>query len=102
MRPPYRESCAAGKQNEEIAIAGPASFGLFTEYGPHGSSHPPGDDDYLRFIQGIEKDLPRAVFFMSWNATWSLASNNHAKELLDHPWIVNREDLPAGLAGTGR
>jgi hypothetical protein len=31
---------------------------------------------------------------MSWNSKWSLAMNHHAKELLDDPGIVNRENLP--------
>jgi mannan endo-1,4-beta-mannosidase len=81
----------------EIARIG-KPFG-FSEYGPHGSSNPPGDYDYRRFIEGIERHFPRAVFFMSWNANWSLARNNYTTELLNHPWIVNREDLPRGLAG---
>jgi mannan endo-1,4-beta-mannosidase len=71
----------------------------FTEFGPHGPSNPPGDYDYLRFIQGVQKDFPRTVFFMSWNDKWSLARNTNTAELLNHPWIVNREDLPKGLAG---
>jgi hypothetical protein len=37
---------------------------------------------------------------MSWNAKWSLARNTNTTELLNHPWIVNREDLPKGLAGS--
>jgi len=76
----------------------PKPFG-FTEYGPHGSSNPPGDYDYRRFIAGIEKHFPKTCFFMTWNAKWSLARNNHTKELLEHPWVANREDLPIGLAG---
>ena len=72
----------------------------FTEFGPHGPSNPPGDYDYLRFIQGVQKDFPRTVFFMSWNAKWSLARNTNTTELLNHPRIVNREDLPKGLAGS--
>ena len=72
----------------------------FTEFGPHGPSNPPGDYDYLRFIQGVQKDFPRTVFFMCWNAKWSLARNTNTTELLNHPWIVNREDLPKGLAGS--
>src|SRR5262245_13482407 len=71
----------------------------FTEYGPHGSQNPPGDYDYRRFIEGIQKNFPRATFFMSWNANWSLARNTNTTELLNHLWIVNREDLPKGLAG---
>ena len=76
----------------------PKPFG-FTEYGPHGSSNPPGDYDYLRFIAGVTNQFPRAVFFMSWNGKWSLARNLNSKELLSQPWVVNREDLPAVLAG---
>jgi mannan endo-1,4-beta-mannosidase len=71
----------------------------FTEFGPHGASNPPGDYDYLRFIQGVQKDFPRTVYFMIWNNKWSLARNTNTTELLNHPWIVNREDLPRGLAG---
>ena len=74
----------------------------FTEYGPHGSSNPPGDYDYRRFLEGVKKDFPKAVFFMSWDGKWSLARNNNVKELLADPWIVNRADLPAGLTGAGK
>ena len=72
----------------------------FAEFGPHGANNPPGDYDYLRFIQGMQKDFPRTTFFMCWNNKWSLASNTNTAELLNHPWIVNREDLPNGLAGS--
>lgn len=85
---------------DEVAAL-PKPFG-FTEFGPHGSQNPPGNYDYLRFIQGIEKNFPRTTFFMSWNARWSLASNTNTKELLNHPLIANREDLPPGLAGKGK
>jgi mannan endo-1,4-beta-mannosidase len=77
----------------------PKPFG-FTEFGPHGAQNPPGDYDYPRFLEGLEKNFPRACFFMSWNGKWSLASNRHTKELLDSPALVNREDLPAGLFKT--
>jgi mannan endo-1,4-beta-mannosidase len=76
----------------------PKPFG-FTEYGPHGPSNPPGDYDYLQFVDGLEKNFPRAVFFMCWNEKWSLAANKNAKELLARPEIINREDLPKGLIG---
>jgi mannan endo-1,4-beta-mannosidase len=70
----------------------------FTEFGPHSPSNPPGDYDYLRLLNGIQRNFPRTVFFMSWNAKWSLASNTNTTELLSQPWIVNREDLPKKLA----
>jgi mannan endo-1,4-beta-mannosidase len=83
------------KGYDEVAAL-PKPFG-FTEYGPSSPQNPPGDYDYRRFIDGIMKNFPKTVFFMSWNAKWSLARNNNTKELLEHPWMVNREDLPAGL-----
>ncbi len=69
----------------------------FTEFGPHGPQNPPGDYDYLRFLQGVQQYFPRTVFFMSWNDKWSLARNTNTTELLNEPWIINREDLPKGL-----
>jgi mannan endo-1,4-beta-mannosidase len=82
---------------DEVAAL-PKPFG-FTEYGPHGSQNPPGDYDYRQFIDGIEKHFPKTRFFMSWNAKWSLASNQHVKELLEHPAVINREELPPRLFG---
>jgi len=72
----------------------------FTEFGPHGADKPPGDYDYLRFIQGVQKDFPRTTFFMCWNKKWGLAWNTNTTELLNHPRIVNREDLPRRLTGS--
>ena len=74
----------------------PKPFG-FTEFGPHGSQNPPGDYDYRRFIEGLEKNFSKTCFFMSWNARWSLATNQFTRELLESPLILNREDLPKGL-----
>jgi mannan endo-1,4-beta-mannosidase len=84
---------------EVAKIAKP--FG-FTEYGPHGSQNPPGDYDYRRFLEGVKKDFPRAVFFMCWDGKWSLARNNNVNELLGDPWVVNRANLPGGLSGAGQ
>ena len=75
----------------------PKPFG-FTEFGPHGASNPPGDYDYVRFIDGIGKEFPKTCFFMCWNGNWSLGRNLHTKELLDNPLMANREDVPAGLS----
>lgn len=85
------------KGYEEIAKL-PKPFG-FSEFGPHGSQNPPADFDYRRFLEGVQKNFPRTVYFHCWNAGWSLARNQHAKELLNEPWCVNLTDLPPGLAG---
>jgi mannan endo-1,4-beta-mannosidase len=77
----------------------PKPFG-FTEFGPHSPENPPGDYDYRRFLAGAHAHFPRTVFFMSWNAKWSLASNTNVTEMLTDPRIINRADLPQGLAGS--
>jgi len=77
----------------------PKPFG-FTEFGPHAPDNPPGDYDYRRFLAGVKANFPRTVFFMSWNAKWSLASNTNVTEMLNDPWMVNREDLPRDLTGS--
>jgi mannan endo-1,4-beta-mannosidase len=74
----------------------PKPFG-FTEFGPHGPKNPPGDYDYTRFIGGVQKHFPKTTFFLAWNWNWSLARNQNTKQLLEHPWLINREDLPATL-----
>jgi len=77
----------------------PKPFG-FTEFGPYGPDNPPGDYDYRRLLAGVQAHFPRTVFFMSWNAKWSLASNTNVTEMLTDPRIINRADLPQGLAGS--
>lgn len=72
----------------------------FTEFGPHGSGLPPGDFDYRRLLQGVRRDFPRTTFLFPWNAGWSPMRNRHGRAFLRDPLIVNRENLPAGLAGT--
>jgi mannan endo-1,4-beta-mannosidase len=66
----------------------------FTEFGPHGSQKPPGDYDYRRFISGIKTHFAETVFFMSWNAKWSLGTNQFTRELLEDPAVLNRDELP--------
>lgn len=85
--------------DEIVALNKP--FG-FSEYGPHGSSNPPGDYDYRRFLEGVKKDFPKTCYFMCWNARWSLATNQNVKEMLSDPAVVNRDELPKGLFGVPR
>jgi mannan endo-1,4-beta-mannosidase len=65
----------------------------FSEYGPHGPDNPPGNFDYRKLIAGIRRDFPRTTYFLCWNSRWSLSRNLFTRELLDDPWIANREDL---------
>jgi mannan endo-1,4-beta-mannosidase len=86
------------KGYEELARL-PKPFG-FTEFGPHGARNPPGDYDYLRFLDGVRKNFPKTSFFLAWHANWGLGRNKHTKAFLADPWIVNREDLPPGFAAS--
>jgi mannan endo-1,4-beta-mannosidase len=79
----------------------PKPFG-FTEFGPHGPHNPPGNYDYPRFLDGVQKHFPKTTFFLAWHNKWSLGRNQNAKQLLEHPWLVNREDLPAAFAAPKR
>ncbi|MFO1450090.1 MAG: glycosyl hydrolase [Opitutaceae bacterium] len=67
----------------------------FTEFGPHGSKNPPGDFDYRRLIAGVKEHFPRTTHILTWDDNWSPAKNRFAREYYAHPWMVNRDDLPA-------
>ena len=67
----------------------PKPFG-FTEFGPHGPHNPPGDYDYTRFIDGVQKHFPKTTFFLAWHRKWSLGRNQNAKQLRVQPRIALR------------
>lgn len=62
-----------------------------------------GSWDNMIFLDGIMKRYPRCSFFAAWNtyATQggkvvvkrAIVDNLNAKQLMEHPWIVTREDL---------
>ena len=81
-------------QGTAEVLALPKPFG-FAEFGPHNPFDPPGDYNYLRFIAGVQKNFPRTSWFLSWSDNWGLSTNKNVGELLHHPWLVNRADLPA-------
>lgn len=84
---------------ELIALKKP--FG-FAEYGPHGAANPPGDFDFRRFTDGLEKNFPLTRFFLSWNAKWNPVENHHAREFYNDPRVITRADLPTELTAGNR
>jgi mannan endo-1,4-beta-mannosidase len=70
-----------------------------TEFGPHGAENPPGDYDYRRLLDGIQKNFPQLRHFLCWNDKWNPAANKFAKEFYTDPRVISRENLPTGLAG---
>lgn len=71
----------------------------FTEFGPENADNPSGDFDYRKFVVGMKSSFPNAVFFMSWDGDWSLASNQFVAEALKDPYVSNRSALPANWGG---
>ena len=74
-------------------LALPKPF-AFTEFGPHGPVHPPGNFDYLRFLDGVKKYFPDTAYFMAWSVNWGLGTNVNVAPMLHDPWMVNRAELP--------
>jgi mannan endo-1,4-beta-mannosidase len=69
----------------------------FAEFGPFGTSNPPGTYDYAQFINGAESNFPNAVFFMSWDGNWSPANNANAAGLYHDPRVITRSVLATDL-----
>ena len=73
-------------------------FGL-TEFGPDKLSNwdenPRNDYDYEAFIQGVVRHLPLCTSFCIWHQYYGLQFQQKAQQCLDHPWTVNRRDMPS-------
>jgi mannan endo-1,4-beta-mannosidase len=59
------------------------------------ADQPPGDN--LKLIRGIQKYFPEIVWWMNWNYAYSICtmsnSNYNSAELLNHPWVINRDGI---------
>lgn len=59
------------------------------------SDQPPADN--LKLIRGIQKYFPEIVWWMNWNYAYAISTetggNLNGAELLQHPWVLNREDI---------
>ncbi|MHC4124299.1 MAG: glycosyl hydrolase [Planctomycetota bacterium] len=64
-----------------------------------------GDLNYKSFIDAVKKFHPRLVAFSPWDSgpfnkktnkyrRWSLIDNLGLKEMMDDPWVINRNDTP--------
>lgn len=61
----------------------------------NGNDQPPADN--LKLIKGIQKYFREIVWWMNWNYAYSICtesnSNYNSKELLTHPWVINRDKI---------
>ncbi|MBI1889778.1 MAG: hypothetical protein HYS18_03960 [Burkholderiales bacterium] len=68
----------------------------------------PGNYDYATLVSEIKKGMPDIVYFMAWNdfftnrgsTYFSLVSNRNAIGLLNDPWVVTADEIPASARAT--
>jgi hypothetical protein len=58
--------------------------------------------DIYPIITSIKQNMPKVVFWLSWDRVFSLDYNLNAKQLLEDAWVVTREEisLPGGSSDT--
>ncbi|MGW0229603.1 glycosyl hydrolase [Actinopolymorpha singaporensis] len=69
----------------------------FTEVGPR--DRVDGTFNWKRWIDAIHQRYPRTTYFLAWNDKWSPTQNRNAKGLMNHPLVINRDNMD-GAAGT--
>ena len=93
---------AAVKAYRELSKLG-KPFAL-AEYGPDNkTTTKTGTLDLTTLINQIKAVMPNVIYFMTWsdyvgpagNMYWSLISNKKATELLNDPWVITADDVPA-------
>ena len=70
----------------------------FTEFGPHGPRILPAITTTFGSGMELKRTFPGPASSRRGTAKWGLGRNVNTRELLNHPWIVNRDDLPAEFA----
>lgn len=74
--------------NYDELVATGKPFAL-TEFGAaHYGHNPPGDLNAA--IQDIKTNMPRAVYFMTWNENYAIDLQTNARAALNDPWVQNR------------
>jgi hypothetical protein len=70
----------------------------------NGNDQPPADN--LKLIRGVKKYFPEIVWWMNWNYAYSVCtefnSNYNSAELLNDPWVINRNEIKLSLNDTGQ
>jgi len=67
----------------------------FTEFGPAGKEEPAYDN--LNLIRAVREQYPRmisATYWHSWTGVrTAIADCRNVKALMDHPWVIDRDEL---------
>jgi beta-mannanase len=77
---------------ELVALGKPFAI---TEFGPYGGAEQPSPDsyEYDDLIAHIKTYVPQTVYFLSWFGGWAIVNQRNARELLDDPWVITRDEL---------
>lgn len=65
----------------------------FSQCGARNSGADPWGDN-MKVINGMETDFPEVTWWMAWRDHFSIARNLNHTNMLAHPRVVNRDDLP--------
>lgn len=84
--------------NQLLTLNKPIGLG---EYGPLSGSDINNKQGYQHnfksFQTELEKYYPKLCFFYTWRKGFSLIHHTHVDQLLQHPTVIHREDLPSFL-----
>lgn len=74
----------------------------FSQWGPRRGKDQTGNTDQvsadnLKLLRGIKTYFPEICWWMNWSQAYAISaeqnSNLNAQQLLDDPWVVNRNDI---------
>jgi mannan endo-1,4-beta-mannosidase len=95
----YGGTDLSGAVSEYDALSALGKPFSLAEFGPCGGANPcdPGSSDYYPLIADIGKNMPKTVYWMSWNTGWGMADQKNVSALLADPMVINRDDMsPSG------
>jgi mannan endo-1,4-beta-mannosidase len=67
-----------------------------TEFGPSPASSQPDRPkyDYAKLVEDIADNYPDTVFFLAWEWHWAIGEHDGAKDLMNDPWVITRDEMP--------
>jgi len=93
--------------NEMLAFGKPFAF---AEVGPrtaasknNNGTYNQGNFNYQNFINTVQNNFPKAIYYIPWNAGWSPLNNNQNNNisgLFNHSWSLNKGEVWNGASLT--
>jgi mannan endo-1,4-beta-mannosidase len=64
------------------------------------SACPP--QDISGIITSIKSNMPKTVFWLSWNGVYSIPYNRNWTQLMADPWVITRDELNISTGNSGK